>query len=201
MFAPWTRQNFNPFTILVSALKSSFLCIFGPDTVSGALEYLRSGLNIPVFFESWKAVTREIMEYSHDGSGIKDSKHLFVIRPLTPHPRVSSSFMSLYTPYFPTSPPQDACTDGPTAAGSPSGSRWHGRLFGPLPLPSSPVCTGAQKCVGAGTEWRGTEAEPIWPPSRMVTARQCWQQRERKIPHICHRTRFTTEPNQCTIVG
>lgn len=61
-----------------------------------------------MFFESRKDVTRETMEYFHDGRGIKESKHLFVIQPLTPLPRVPSippsSFMSLYTPYFPMSP-------------------------------------------------------------------------------------------------
>ena len=84
---------------------------------------------------------------------------------------------------------QDACTDGPAAACSPSGGCWHGRLFGPLPLPSSPVPTGAQKCIGVQTECRGAGAEPIWLLSCTVTSWHHWQQRERKIPHICHHTR------------
>lgn len=102
------------------------------------------------FFESWNDATIEIMGYSQDSMGLKASKHLFVIQPLT-------SLPPAYVPYFTlllhlppyglvfNAPSRDACTDGPAAACSPSGSSWHGRLFGPLPLPSSPVTTGAQE--------------------------------------------------------
>lgn len=79
------------------------------------------------------------MEYSHDGGGLKESKHLFVNHPLTPLSLQHVLFIPplLHLPLhalLSNEPSQDACTDGPAAACSPSGSCWHGRLLGPLPL-------------------------------------------------------------------
>ena len=115
------------------------------------------------------------MEYSPNGIIFKESKHLFVILPLTPPfsstcppPLHSSPPLASPSPR-PTFPSQDACTDGPAAACSPSGSFWHGGLLGPMPLPSSPVSTGGPKVY-----WR-----PDWMPrcSQGLSQSGCWAAR------------------------
>lgn len=177
MFAFLIRYNFNASTILGLCSQKAAPCVFLVLTLFFfcALEYLSSGLNIPVFFESRNDVTREIMEYSHDGRGIKESKHLFVIQPLAPLPHVPtippSSFMSLYTPYFPMSPLRMPAQMALQQPALPVGAAGMGGFLALCPY-HHPVSTGAQKCIGAQTEWRGTGAEPIWLPSCMVTA---WQ--------------------------
>lgn len=83
------------------------------------------------------------MEYSHDGVGLKGSQRVFVIQNLTllllPHVPFIAALLLYLTlrGLLSNVPRQDACTDGPAAACSPSGSFWHGMLFGPLPPPSS----------------------------------------------------------------
>lgn len=96
-------------------------------------------------------------------------------------------------------PSQDTGTDGPVAACCPSGSCWHGKPLALCPY-HHPQSLQEPKSVLAprlNAEVQG----PIWLLSCTVTVWHHWQQRESKIPHICHQTRFTTKSNQRTIVG
>lgn len=78
--------------------------------------------------------------------GFRKEKHFLRTQPLTPtclQHVVPPAFLFLFTSYLPMS------SDGPAAACSTSGSCWHGRLLGPLPLPSSRFWTG-----GPSVYWR-----------------------------------------------
>lgn len=102
MFALLIHENFNASTILGLCSKKLIFVYFWSWHCSVRLGV--SQLWPKYYSVLWKQKRYEIMEYSHEGRGIKESKHLFVIQPLTLLPHVPSSFMSLYTPYFPMSP-------------------------------------------------------------------------------------------------
>lgn len=132
--------------------------------------------------------------------GLKESKHLFVIQPLTPLslPHVPSPFppLLLHHALLSNESSQDACTDGPAAACYPSGSCWHGRLLGPLPIipslnrspksvlasklnaevqgPSQSGCWATWWLPGAADTKETAHMSPCTRCNRMKLAHYCW---------------------------
>lgn len=122
--------------------------------------------------------------------GLKESKHLFVIQSLTPLslPHVPSPFppLLLHHALLSNESSQDACTDGPAAACYPSGSCWHGRLLGPLPI--IPSLNRSPKSVLASklnAEVQGPSQSGCWATWWLPGAADT-----KETAHMSPRTRF-----------
>lgn len=132
MLTPLTQKASTLHLFWDSALKKQILAYFWDWHCFVLLRVLKLWPEFSTkFFESWND------EYSQDGTGLKVSKHLFVMQPLTSLPLAHVPYFTPLLLYLPlhapdsNAPSRDACTDGPAAACSPSGSSWHGRLFWP----------------------------------------------------------------------
>lgn len=178
MLTPLTQKASTLHLFWDSALKKQILAYFWDWHCFVLLRVLKLWPEFSTkFFESWND------EYSQDGTGLKVSKHLFVMQPLTSLPLAHVPYFTPLLLYLPlhapdsNAPSRDACTDGPAAACSPSGSSWHGRPFLARCLCHHPqsLQESKNKCTGVQAECRGTQTEPNWLLSCTATSWHSWQ--------------------------